>query len=121
MAERTNLPIRGVSNFERETDDEMSSPSSAKASPSVFPGTTISGRVRVERLLGRGAMGSVWLARHLTLDVDVAVKFIDAAFRDQSDHRGRFALEARNRRVLRRCCQHIVPGKVVTATHRLRR
>ncbi|HEX7454001.1 MAG TPA: serine/threonine-protein kinase, partial [Polyangiaceae bacterium] len=39
-------------------------------------------------------MGSVWLARHLTLDVDVAVKFIDAAFRDQKDHRGRFALEA---------------------------
>jgi serine/threonine protein kinase len=39
-------------------------------------------------------MGSVWLARHLTLDVDVAVKFIDAAFRDQKDHRNRFALEA---------------------------
>ncbi len=39
-------------------------------------------------------MGSVWLARHLMLDVDVAVKFIDAAFRDQKDHRGRFALEA---------------------------
>src|SRR3954451_24908959 len=72
----------------------MSSPSPAKASPSVFPGTTISGRFRIERLLGRGAMGSVWLARHLMLDVDVAVKFIDAAFRDQKDHRGRFALEA---------------------------
>ena len=74
----------------------MSSPSTAKASPSVFPGTTISGRFRIERLLGRGSMGSVWLARHLTLDVDVAVKFIDAAFRDQSDHRGRFALEAQS-------------------------
>ena len=74
----------------------MSSPSAAKASPSVFPGTTISGRFRIERLLGRGAMGSVWLARHLTLDVDVAVKFIDSAFRDQSDHRGRFVLEAQS-------------------------
>ncbi|HEY5375861.1 MAG TPA: serine/threonine-protein kinase, partial [Polyangiaceae bacterium] len=62
--------------------------------PSIFPGATISGRFRLERLLGRGSMGSVWLARHLTLDVDVAVKFIDAAFRDQKDHRGRFALEA---------------------------
>jgi serine/threonine-protein kinase len=39
-------------------------------------------------------MGSVWLARHLALDVDVAVKFIDAAFRDLQDHRGRFTLEA---------------------------
>ncbi len=68
--------------------------SSSESLPSIFPGATISGRFRLERLLGRGSMGSVWLARHLTLDVDVAVKFIDAAFRDQKDHRGRFALEA---------------------------
>jgi len=67
---------------------------SSESAPSIFPGATISGRFRLERLLGRGSMGSVWLARHLTLDVDVAVKFIDAAFRDQKDHRGRFALEA---------------------------
>jgi serine/threonine-protein kinase len=67
---------------------------SSESLPSIFPGATISGRFRLERLLGRGSMGSVWLARHLTLDVDVAVKFIDAAFRDQKDHRGRFALEA---------------------------
>ncbi|MEI9952986.1 MAG: protein kinase [Pseudomonadota bacterium] len=67
---------------------------SSESLPSIYPGATISGRFRLERLLGRGSMGSVWLARHLTLDVDVAVKFIDAAFRDQKDHRGRFALEA---------------------------
>ncbi|HEY3256377.1 MAG TPA: protein kinase [Polyangiaceae bacterium] len=67
---------------------------SSDSAPSIFPGATISGRFRLVRLLGRGSMGSVWLARHLTLDVDVAVKFIDAAFRDQKDHRGRFALEA---------------------------
>lgn len=66
----------------------------SESAPSIFPGATISGRFRLERLLGCGSMGSVWLARHLTLDVDVAVKFIDAAFRDQKDHRGRFALEA---------------------------
>lgn len=64
------------------------------SAPSIFPGATISGRFRLVRLLGRGSMGSVWLARHLTLDVDVAVKFIDAALRDQKDHRSRFALEA---------------------------
>ncbi len=68
--------------------------SSPESKPSIFPGATISGRFRLDRLLGRGSMGSVWLARHLMLDVDVAVKFIDAAFRDQKDHRGRFALEA---------------------------
>ncbi len=67
---------------------------SPESKASIFPGATISGRFRLDRLLGRGSMGSVWLARHLTLDVDVAVKFIDAAFRDQKDHRSRFALEA---------------------------
>jgi serine/threonine protein kinase len=74
----------------------MDSQGAAKASASIFPGATISGRFRVERLLGRGAMGSVWLARHLALDVDVAVKFIDGAFRNETGHRSRFVLEAQS-------------------------
>ncbi|HEY6078872.1 MAG TPA: serine/threonine-protein kinase [Polyangiaceae bacterium] len=74
----------------------MTSEGVAKAGPSIFPGATISGRFRIEHLLGRGAMGAVWLARHLTLDVDVAVKFIDAAFRHEKDHRNRFVLEAKS-------------------------
>jgi serine/threonine protein kinase len=32
--------------------------------------------VRLERLLGVGGMGSVWVAQHLALDTEVAVKFI---------------------------------------------
>ncbi len=67
---------------------------SSEPAPSIFPGATISGRFRLVRLLGRGSTASVWLARHLALDVDVAVKFIDAAYRDHKDHRARFALEA---------------------------
>jgi serine/threonine-protein kinase len=74
----------------------MDSQGAAKASASIYPGATISGRFRIERLLGRGAMGSVWLARHLALDVDVAVKFIDGAFRNEVGHRGRFVLEAQS-------------------------
>src|SRR6188768_122965 len=69
---------------------------SSESLPSIFPGATISGRFRLERLLGRGSMGQVWLARHLSLDVDVAVKFIDAAFRDEKDHRKRFVHEAQS-------------------------
>ncbi len=74
----------------------MSSKGAASSNPSIFPGATISGRFRIDRLLGRGSMGAVWLARHLTLDVDVAVKFIDAAFRNEADHRTRFVHEAQS-------------------------
>jgi serine/threonine protein kinase len=74
----------------------MSSQGVASSHSSIFPGATISGRFRIDRLLGRGSMGAVWLARHLTLDVDVAVKFIDAAFRNELDHRTRFVHEAQS-------------------------
>lgn len=39
-------------------------------------GDLVTDNLKLVRLLGRGGMGSVWVARHLTLDVDVAVKFI---------------------------------------------
>ncbi|MBI4951449.1 MAG: protein kinase [Myxococcales bacterium] len=34
--------------------------------------------LRLERSLGQGGMGLVWVARHLSLDTEVAVKFISA-------------------------------------------
>ncbi|MBW2528932.1 MAG: SUMF1/EgtB/PvdO family nonheme iron enzyme [Deltaproteobacteria bacterium] len=39
-------------------------------------GTMVTPNVRLTRLLGEGGMGSVWVAEHLTLDTQVAVKFI---------------------------------------------
>ena len=39
-------------------------------------GRVLSGRLRIERLIGTGAMGMVWEARHLELDTRVAVKAI---------------------------------------------
>src|SRR5262249_35818087 len=36
----------------------------------------VAGRFRLNRLIGRGGMGSVWLATHLGLDTPCAVKFI---------------------------------------------
>ncbi|MAQ13420.1 MAG: hypothetical protein CMN30_01275 [Sandaracinus sp.] len=55
-------------------------------------GMTVGGRVRLERLLGRGGMAEVWLGRHLTLGVDVAVKFL--RLEDEAVLRERFAREA---------------------------
>ncbi len=57
-------------------------------------GSTVAGKYRLERLIGRGGMGSVWAARHLQLDTLVAIKFIDAVT-DIGDARVRFEREAR--------------------------
>ncbi len=40
-------------------------------------------------------MGTVWLARHLALDIDVALKFIDSSLTRQADYVDRFRREAR--------------------------
>jgi serine/threonine protein kinase len=48
-------------------------------------GQVIAGRFRLVSILGTGGMGAVWAARHLTLNVDVAVKFIDPAANAQNE------------------------------------
>lgn len=39
-------------------------------------GLVVAGKVRLEQLLGKGGMGSVWRGTHLTLGTPVAVKFM---------------------------------------------
>ncbi len=39
-------------------------------------GRTVANKYELLRLLGRGAMGEVWLARHTTLGEEVAIKFL---------------------------------------------
>ena len=58
-------------------------------------GYLVNDRFQLLRLLGRGGMGSVWIARHLSLNIDVAIKFIDGALGGRDDLRSRFAQEAR--------------------------
>ena len=41
------------------------------------PGTSIS-HYHIEAELGRGGMGEVWIGRHRTLDMNVAVKFVNS-------------------------------------------
>jgi serine/threonine protein kinase len=59
------------------------------------PGAIISNRFQLVRELGRGTMGTVWLAQHLTLDVRCAVKFMSAEAAREQAYTARFALEAR--------------------------
>jgi serine/threonine protein kinase len=51
-------------------------------SPSA--GTRVTPNVELVRPLGEGGMGKVWVARHLGLDAEVAVKFVSADFDDAS-------------------------------------
>ena len=60
----------------------------------VGPGGQI-GPFRIERELGRGAMGVVYLARDTKLDRPVAIKSLPAALNENASARMRFAREAR--------------------------
>src|SRR5215471_16355343 len=56
---------------------------------------TIGFQYRIERLLGRGGMGAVYLAHELALDRDVAIKVLPPEQADAPQLRERFRSEAR--------------------------
>jgi serine/threonine-protein kinase len=58
-------------------------------------GAIIGEKYAVKRQLGKGAMGVVFAARHMGLDIDVALKFIKPEMRDAPDVVARFAREAK--------------------------
>jgi eukaryotic-like serine/threonine-protein kinase len=64
------------------------------------PGVVIAGKFRLEDVIGRGGMGSVWSARHVQLDMPVALKFMDP-LGDTPDARLRFEREAKAAALIR--------------------
>jgi eukaryotic-like serine/threonine-protein kinase len=58
------------------------------------PGYTVSKHVKLVRMLGRGGMGSVWIADHLGLKTQVAVKFMSDVYASDAAMRTRFQREA---------------------------
>ncbi len=58
-------------------------------------GEVIGGKYRVDRLLGSGGMGTVWLGAHAALGTPVAIKFIRPSHAAHADARKRFEIEAR--------------------------
>ena len=57
-------------------------------------GQIISGKYRLIRTLGKGGMGTVWLAQHLSLHTPVAIKLIDSEAAKNPLARSRFDREA---------------------------
>jgi serine/threonine-protein kinase len=58
-------------------------------------GDIIAGKYRLDRELGRGAMGTVWAATHTTLGQKVAIKLIAGDMARSAEARQRFSLEAK--------------------------
>ncbi len=69
---------------DREDEDALlrelaaAPPRTSRRSSELAPGTMIDGEFRVERRLGRGGMGTVYLATDLALDRRIAIKLHDA-------------------------------------------
>jgi len=61
----------------------------------IRPGAVLKGRYRLERLLGRGGMASVWLACDRVLERDVAVKVLSDTISSDPGFLARFRREAR--------------------------
>ncbi len=59
------------------------------------PGEIFAQRYRLERLLARGGMGSVWIAHDERLSRAVAIKFMDPELAASEELRQRFEREAR--------------------------
>ena len=65
------------------------------------PGTVILGRYRLDSILGKGGMGSVWRAEHLQLRSPVAIKLLDDAISHNQQMLARFMREAQAAALLR--------------------
>lgn len=72
-------------------------------------GLVIAGKYELVRLIGKGAMGEVWLATHNTLGGEFAIKLVEPS-EDGEDETasGRFQLEAQVSAKLSRRTRHIV-------------
>jgi eukaryotic-like serine/threonine-protein kinase len=79
--------------------------------PEIDVGHVVSGKYSLVRLLGRGSMGEVWAATHLTLHEPMAIKFLmpEKGALDASETLSRrFLFEAQVAARLSRKTRHIV-------------
>jgi eukaryotic-like serine/threonine-protein kinase len=72
----------------------------------IRPGLVIGGKYRLEQEIGKGSMGTVYRAVHVTLGQRVAIKLISAEHSQSLEARERFSVEAKAAAKLR--SRHVV-------------
>jgi serine/threonine protein kinase len=82
-------------------DDEMRAAAVVPTGAAPEAGQLIGERYRLEALLQRGAMGSVWRAEQLSLRAPVAIKFLDPSLMELPEMTRRFMQEARSAAAVR--------------------
>jgi serine/threonine protein kinase len=60
----------------------------------MYPGELVAEHLRLVRKLGEGGLGSVWVADHLNLETQVAVKFVHLELVGHAEAHARFQREA---------------------------
>ena len=79
-------------------DDPLTTVLGGSSSPALGPAQDLTGKVlgdfRVERILGQGGMGEVYLARQLSLDRSVALKVLKSEWSSNPTYMARFEAEA---------------------------
>ncbi|MEM7482357.1 MAG: protein kinase [Acidobacteriota bacterium] len=78
------------------TKDSASQGTPASDEPTageIEPGVVVAGKYRLESLLGSGTFGSVFRARHLDLDTDVALKVLRTGLASDTESLRRFRQE----------------------------
>ncbi|MHC4191708.1 MAG: protein kinase domain-containing protein [Planctomycetota bacterium] len=78
----------------KQPNGEGAGPTRSFDSSVTGPGSQV-GQFRIERELGRGAVGVVYLAHDTKLDREVAIKSLPAEVMGDSKTRSRFTREAR--------------------------
>ena len=68
---------------------------SDQAAQELTPGTVVAGRYRVDKCVGRGGMGAVYLVRHVNTDERLALKVLHATVLANALAVERFRREAR--------------------------
>lgn len=93
----TPTPASGAQTYRRQVDSSSQSPmeSSWSGGGRFVAGTVLAGRYRVVARLGRGGMGEVFRAEDLTLEQEVALKFLPAEIANDPAALERFHGEVR--------------------------